>query len=265
MKRVRVFRRWIEDFRSSAASPRLKILDYGCGTGARVTVPLAATGDEVHGVDVHAPSIEAASRANQRSNLSFSVASTSELVARGGSYDVIVCSEVLEHLTEPEVALGHFYELLAPGGELFVTVPNGYGAFENLRRVEKTLDRTGVNRALDNMRWVLSAAKWRAQGKGIPPRPGSRSDGDEGGYLNFESGHVQFFTVGAFERLLRSSGFEWIESRGRTLLCGPYADFLMVHLSLGGRLYALNNKLADDLPLAYSAGWMYRLRKAQRG
>jgi len=37
--------------------------------------------------------------------------------------DSIVCSNVLEHVEEDEEALGHFYQLLPPGGRVFLLVP----------------------------------------------------------------------------------------------------------------------------------------------
>ena len=41
----------------------------------------------------------------------------------GGSYDAILCSEVLEHVPEPTHALDEFARLLKPGGRLILTAP----------------------------------------------------------------------------------------------------------------------------------------------
>ena len=42
-----------------------------------------------------------------------------------GLYDVVFCTEVLEHLTAPEQSLDSLMRLLSPGGTLILTVPNG--------------------------------------------------------------------------------------------------------------------------------------------
>lgn len=39
------------------------------------------------------------------------------------SFDVILCSEVLEHLPDPLTALDEFFRLLKPGGKLLITAP----------------------------------------------------------------------------------------------------------------------------------------------
>jgi SAM-dependent methyltransferase len=41
-----------------------------------------------------------------------------------GAYQAVVCCDVLEHLADPGAAVARFGELLAPGGVLYVTVPD---------------------------------------------------------------------------------------------------------------------------------------------
>ena len=43
------------------------------------------------------------------------------------SFDVIVCTEVLEHVPEPILALQEFSRILKPGGKLLLTAPLGSG------------------------------------------------------------------------------------------------------------------------------------------
>ncbi len=48
-----------------------------------------------------------------------------------GSFDVIWCSEVLEHLFDPIFAVAEMHRAMAPGGRLLVTVPY-HGTFKNV-------------------------------------------------------------------------------------------------------------------------------------
>jgi SAM-dependent methyltransferase len=43
---------------------------------------------------------------------------------RSGSFDIVVCWEVLEHVPRPEVALEHLTRVLRPGGVLVLAVPH---------------------------------------------------------------------------------------------------------------------------------------------
>lgn len=40
---------------------------------------------------------------------------------RDGSFDVVLCTEVLEHLAEPQRAIDEIFRVLAPGGQLLLT------------------------------------------------------------------------------------------------------------------------------------------------
>lgn len=58
-----------------------------------------------------------------------------------GTVDVVVCTEVLEHLVDPEAAIRHLAGLLAPGGALVLTVPDGRE--DRHPAVERREDGTG--------------------------------------------------------------------------------------------------------------------------
>jgi SAM-dependent methyltransferase len=44
-----------------------------------------------------------------------------------GSYDVIINTQVLEHVEYPQKVINEFYRILRPGGKLFLTAPQGWG------------------------------------------------------------------------------------------------------------------------------------------
>ena len=43
------------------------------------------------------------------------------------SYDAIICTQVLEHIEEPQRAINEFFRILKPNGKLFLTAPQGWG------------------------------------------------------------------------------------------------------------------------------------------
>jgi SAM-dependent methyltransferase len=61
----------------------------------------------------------------------------------GASLDVVLCLSVLEHLREPEEALGHVRRVLAPGGVALLNVPSWRGK----RFLELSAFRLGLSPA----------------------------------------------------------------------------------------------------------------------
>ena len=51
------------------------------------------------------------------------VASLDDLPLEGESFDAVVCTQVLEHLAEPQKAIGELHRVLRPGGRLWITAP----------------------------------------------------------------------------------------------------------------------------------------------
>lgn len=253
VKRIQVIEEWVGTVKERMGKSRLSILDYGCGTGDHITMPLARAGDQVLGIDVHEPSILEARRKYALSNLTFRTAEAQALLNDALSFDVIVCSEVLEHLDDPSELLGSFRRLLRPGGALIITTPNGYGSFEMLRRVERAFTRIGVHQGL---RWIFHKVP---QLRRRVEDNKNRAAEPEPGFLNCDSVHVQFFRLRSLEKLFSESGFRVVARRARTFLCGPYVDALF-RLSPGRRvLLQVNNRLADLLPFSWAADWMFLL------
>lgn len=97
-----------------------KILDLGCGDG-NVT-RLYLTKGEVIGLDV---STMALARARKRGiqtvqhNLN-----TLPLPFHAKNFDVVILTDVLEHLVDPLATLGECTRLLKPNGRVILTVPN---------------------------------------------------------------------------------------------------------------------------------------------
>ena len=89
-----------------------KVLDAGCGEG--VLVQEYAGKLRIEGVD-----------ANYRSDLVHE-GSVTALPYAAGTFDQVLCLDVLEHLTFPEqpVAVGELFRVLRPGGGALISVPN---------------------------------------------------------------------------------------------------------------------------------------------
>ncbi len=118
---------------------RARILDLGCGKGD-LAVRLAEYG-EVTAIDF---STEAIAIAQKRyPHINFVCAHFFDISIEEACYDLIVSSEVIEHLSKEEQGsyLELIYRSLAEGGYLILTTPN--------KRVARALGRRG-NQPIEN-------------------------------------------------------------------------------------------------------------------
>jgi methionine biosynthesis protein MetW len=147
-----------------------RVLDIGCATGYVGRQLMQEKGCSVVGLEVD----EAAAAKARQAGLTVHVGSVLDPKFRKqvkGPFDAIVAADVLEHLTEPEVALRAARGWLADGGRLIVATPNI---------------------AAWRVRWqLLVHGKFEYTDTGI-----------------FDRTHVHFFTHDSFRRLVAEHGWQ---------------------------------------------------------
>ncbi|GIK74010.1 MAG: hypothetical protein BroJett021_29980 [Chloroflexota bacterium] len=234
----------LEQFQTQLGRPA-DVLDVGCGTGDLVTVWVARLGAQVLGIDTHEPSIALARSRYDIPSLQFELATAEDVLTSGRNFDVIICSEVLEHLTQPESLLSTLRKLIRPNGLCLVTVPNGWGPKENEERLVS---------AYLKMKSLLR----RQVAMGEDAKTSKVNDGvgmiDS---LNYECRHVQFYTMGAIRKLARQAGFRIEKQENRRFLSGPISDRL-----IGGnqQLVNWNVRIAKKIPYWLASSWMFVFR-----
>lgn len=110
----------VADFRSYRRGGRL--LDVGCGAGTFLRAA-ARAGWVAEGVEVSATAAEH----NRAAGFKVFNGELAEARYPEGHFDVVIASEVLEHVAEPREMLREILRVLRPGGLLWATTPNGRG------------------------------------------------------------------------------------------------------------------------------------------
>jgi len=107
-----------------------KLLDVGCEAGW-ITIKLAQKGAMVTAIDLIEEPIAELRRQvrGQKLNLKLMVADATKMPFKPNSFDIILATEVIEHITRLEKFVTGAFRVLKPGGKLLVTFPN-----ENLRQ-----------------------------------------------------------------------------------------------------------------------------------
>jgi len=96
--------------------PQKKLLDFGCGTGALLSEFRSQV--DAYGVDV-APTAIAFCKARGLKNVSLCPARD----LPSDTYDIIIASDVLEHVDDDRAVLKDLFRALKKNGRLLVTVP----------------------------------------------------------------------------------------------------------------------------------------------
>ena len=111
--RVRVIRRLLD------AKPTSRVLEVGVG-GGNVLERIPGT---QFGIDL-SPFILRKAQARLGGRASLARSDAMALPFRDAAFDRVYCSEVLEHVLDPEAVVREMHRVLAPGGIAVISVPN---------------------------------------------------------------------------------------------------------------------------------------------
>jgi 2-polyprenyl-6-hydroxyphenyl methylase/3-demethylubiquinone-9 3-methyltransferase len=102
------------------------VLDVGCG-GGLLTEAMAAEGAQVTGIDLSEQLIDIARLHLLESGLKaeYRVISAEAMAAeQPAGFDAVTCMEMLEHVPDPQAIVQACFDLLKPGGRLFLSTIN---------------------------------------------------------------------------------------------------------------------------------------------
>ena len=174
--------------RRVAGKGRLRVLDLGCGNGA-LCKRLHDAGCEVTGVDVSGPGIAVASKAYPQIRFEALGVYDEPPAEFLEAFDVVVSTEVVEHLYAPRALPKLIKRVLKPGGTAIITTPY-HGYLKNL---------------------VLCLAnKW-----------------DSHHDVFWDHGHIKFWSRSTLTRLFTDEGFEVESFEGLGRMPGLWMTMLM--------------------------------------
>lgn len=191
-----------------------RVLELGCGDGA---IAMSLDRYEVCAVDISPEELAVAAARGVDGKLG-----DASSYVDGTRYDAVILSEVIEHVTRPELLFQNAARNLAPGGLLIVTTPNGYGFYEILHTHLNW--KTYIYRS-NLLRTILGRK---------PYVPGNTQ------------AHCQWFTMGRVSRIAREAGFDLVQQENSDFVTGSPGDV----------------ELASRLPYWTVSGWFLAFRLA---
>lgn len=220
-----------------ATGQTVRVLDIGCGTG-NITIPLGLLDDsEIKGIDIHQGNVSISRANNPFKNVSIEYESIFDCDV--SPYDFIILTEVLEHISFYKQVLLYLSKQMKEDAELQITVPNGYGPFEIAMQPLYLMRKLRMDGFINRIKRVL--------GKKEPYS------------CNYETPHVNFFTVRRLKRELQSLGLEVIEVR-KAYVLSPIIETYLPFIPIR-RFSRIDNMLAQWLPHWMASGHYYRIRR----
>jgi len=117
------------DFKQIPLRAGMRVLDAGCGSGRHICESFRTPGVDVAGIDLSRDDLHKAKgflslmSKEQNGHWLVAQADVTKIPFAAGSFDVVICSEVLEHIEDNRTAVAELVRVLKPGGNLVVTVP----------------------------------------------------------------------------------------------------------------------------------------------
>lgn len=230
------------------------VLDVGCGNGIHLTAPLAEAFPQIMfvGIDSDAATMKIAEDFAHKHHLTNTRFCVDAELNSEEKFDVVIASEVIEHVEEPGNFLLFLRSKLREGGIIILTTPNGYGAFEIMTALETPLHLLGVMNILSKLPGLRSLKVGKSY--------------DTGNVADLQadtlaiSPHVNFFSYQRLLTLFREAGLHLLQYRPRALFGGlGFQQLLRSEDALRWNAYASDGKS----PYLVS-GWMFVLEKSTR-
>jgi 2-polyprenyl-3-methyl-5-hydroxy-6-metoxy-1,4-benzoquinol methylase len=201
---------------------RLNVLDVGCGSGVHGSELNRIYGHRVVGVDLSESSIQKAKTRLAEAYIA-DVTKPEQYPFFGvRTFDLIVFSDVLEHLNDPLDVLTRHYQLLAPGGKVLISLPNI---------------------AIWNVRLALLAGRFEYQDTGTLDRT-----------------HVRFFTRRTFQRFGAEAGLNIQERSITPGILRPFVP--LIKKVYGNNSEPDSSSIMDSGPYRFYMRWFYPIEYA---
>jgi SAM-dependent methyltransferase len=199
----------------------LRVLDVGCGSGVHGAELKRIHHHSVVGVDLSTASIEKAGRRLDAAYVADVTKPREYPFAAGERFDVLLFSDILEHLTNPPEVLTRHLFLLKPGGHTVISLPNI---------------------AIWNVRFQLLFGNFRYEETGT-----------------LDKTHLRFFTWRTMREMFETVGFELIKSRTTPGIVRPFVPLVKRLYTRTGAIQddVDSSSIMDSWPYRFYCRFLY--------
>lgn len=212
-----------------------EVLDVGAGTG-NITIPLGTIPNaDILGIDLHQPTLDIAIAANKLPNVRFKFEYLQDSPLKGKEY--IILTEVLEHIGPYHEILEYLGKYSDKNMKLLITIPNGFGPFEIAMQPLYLMRKMGLNNFILKVKALLGKKEPYSQ--------------------NYETPHVNFFTIGRLRRELKQYKLKITEIK-KAYFLAPIIETYLPFIPLK-TIAKIDQKIANVLPSFLASGFYFKI------
>jgi ubiquinone/menaquinone biosynthesis C-methylase UbiE len=113
----------LENFLGKEILKKLSVLDIGSSTGI-IDNFLAKRFKKVTGIDIDKEAVSFAKKRFKRKNLEFYINDAMNLSFKNDKFDIVICTQVYEHVPNAKKLFSEIYRVLKPGGICYLAATN---------------------------------------------------------------------------------------------------------------------------------------------
>lgn len=183
----------------SKITREIKVLDVGCSNGLYLLLlhSLKSKSGFFYGIELNFNRVFFATKLRdylKAGGAAFCTGGAETLCFSDNTFDFVICTEVIEHLKEPEICIKEVLRVLKPGGVAVFTTPNG-------------------NNLIQKMGQLKRRTKQVFTGKKIPSRSNIDSE-------HIDTEHISVKNVKIWKNIFKNIGFEILALRRLGLIWG---------------------------------------------
>jgi len=231
---------------SKGKGAKIRVMDMGCNRGYdvfRMSRKFTVNSISYVGLDISPIDIEYAKGVAEKQNLAncvFVVGNAEKTEFEKETFDIVICSELLEHVPEPEKILKEIYRIVKKGGCAIISTPNADNRLGKLRKfapkeLKKNWNQPAIARPEDENRYKELA---------------------EEGFINLP--HISEKGIKEWVAISEGIGFKIEEIKRGSLMWGH--EFFDKHPALTGFLLFFDSIL-DNITYDFSSDFAAKMRK----
>lgn len=229
---------FFDEIKRRNTDQKLKILEIGCGDGCLIYRLMEEFSKrfnlEFKGVDINPLDIDFANQKKayfQHTNCWFELMDANRLSFKDDEFDIVICSEVAEHLPQPELVISQIHRVLKKNGLFLMTTPQKNGSIP--ARLARILKRKRGD------------ADFYIEGCEMKKNRLSSEQGKTGAGF----GHISVKTKGEWLGILKKVGFKIIrtEGTGGIFFGNPKLDELRMLFSMS----VILDLILEKFPFSY--------------